>query len=75
MPTLNEADLLDKNKMLVKVSKELYRLFEAENFIANNSEAKKNLASESKIKFKKLFKKMLNYDLDSDGKGPESGEY
>jgi GDPmannose 4,6-dehydratase len=60
---LNEVGLSDRDEVLVKVNKDLYRPLEAENFKANYRKAKDLLGWEPKVKFNELVKVMVDYDM------------
>jgi GDPmannose 4,6-dehydratase len=59
----NEVGLSANGKVLVKVSKDLYRPLESDNFRADYSKAKEKLKWEPKVKFKELVKIMVDYDM------------
>ena len=60
---LNEVGLSEKDDVLVKVNKELYRPLEADNFQADYSKAKEKLGWNPRVNFGELVKIMVNYDL------------
>ncbi len=65
---LNEVGLSDKDDVLIKIRKDLYRPLEADNYQADYSKAKRELGWEPKVKFQDLVKVMVNYDLEKSNK-------
>jgi GDPmannose 4,6-dehydratase len=60
----NEVALSAKDEMLVRVSKELYRPLEADNFKADYAKARKKLGWQPKVGFDRLVKIMMDHDLE-----------
>ncbi len=60
---LNEVGLSDRDEVLVRVNKDLFRPLEADNYQADYSKAMEKMGWKPKIDFKKLVKIMVDYDL------------
>lgn len=60
---VNEVGLSDKGKVLVKVSRGLYRPLESDNYRADYTKAREILGWEPRIKFKELVKIMVESDI------------
>ncbi len=59
---INEVCLSDEEKVLVKVSRDLYRPLESDNYRANYSKARDKLGWETRVKLKELVKLMVESD-------------
>jgi GDPmannose 4,6-dehydratase len=62
---VNEVGISDEGKVLVKVSRDLYRPLESDNYRANYSKARDSLGWEPKVKFKELVRIMVESDRKS----------
>ena len=60
---INEVGLSDQEKVLVKVSRDLYRPLESDNYRADFSKAREKLGWEPRVKFKELVKLMVESDI------------
>ena len=60
---VNEVGLSDDGKVLVKVSRELYRPLESDNYRADYKKAHQELGWEPRIKFKELVRIMVESDI------------
>lgn len=63
---INEVGLSESDDVVVRVSRNLYRPLEADNFMADYSKAKEKLKWKPKFKFKELVKTMVEHDLNRD---------
>ena len=60
---VNEVGLSDKGKVLVKVSRDLYRPLESDNYRADYTKACEKLEWEPRVRFKELVKIMVESDI------------
>lgn len=60
---INEVGLSEEGKVLVKVSRELYRPLESDNYKADYSKAREKLGWKPKINFNELIKIMVESDI------------
>ena len=60
---VNEVGLSDEEKVLVKVSRDLYRPLESDNYRADFSKAREKLGWEPRVRFKELVKLMVESDI------------
>jgi len=60
---VNEVGLSENGKTLVKVSKDLYRPLESDNYRADYSKAKEKLGWEPKVRFADLVNIMVDHDI------------
>lgn len=60
---VNEVGLSDKDDVLVRVNRSLYRPLESDNYLADFSKAKEKLGWRPKVIFNDLVKKMVESDL------------
>ncbi len=60
---VNEVGLSDEEKVLVKVSRDLYRPLESDNYRADYTKAREKLGWEPRVKFKELVRLMVESDI------------
>ena len=60
---VNEVGISDEGKVLVKVSRDLYRPLESDNYRADYTKARKKLGWEPRVKFQELVKIMVESDI------------
>jgi GDPmannose 4,6-dehydratase len=60
---VNEVGLSEEGKVLVKISRDLYRPLESDNYMADYRKAREKLEWKPKVKFKELVRKMVESDI------------